>query len=82
MRDLTIRFKHPLNSVFDGCRMSIVVKSIDADRYDVELYITGAKSDVSLLLTEVQQIDAATVDSVLDVWLGKLINRGWRRILA
>lgn len=82
MKELTIRLDPPLNSAFDECEMCVMVKKIDEDRYDVELYILRTRLDSyqPLRVSEARDVDAETVDYVLDTWLGRLFNRGWRSI--
>lgn len=82
MRELIIRLDPPLNSVFDECETSVMVKKTGEECYDVELYILRTRPDSyqSLRVSEARDVDAETVDYVLDTWLGKLMNRGWRTI--
>lgn len=72
-------FLHPLGSVFDGCKMEIVVARYELrgeERYDVALYMCSQFG--SAMLDVLHDVNLPTVDEIVKFWSYKLQSRGWR----
>lgn len=74
-----LSFAHPLGSVFDGCKMEIVIARYELraeERYDVVLYMCSQFG--SVMLDVLKDVNLPTVDEIVKYWSYKLQNRGWR----